>query len=177
MGGRRAAGGFTLVEILIALSILSIVMTILFGTFSTSAVTARAIDERADELSSLTGALDTLSHEVRSASGAFSGTNDKIIFTVLTPFHPDTKPWVQTVAYEFGQGKLLRKIVQPGLAVSDLRTFLLLDHVVDPSFSFFDGRQWKDEWPSPDKLPAGVRVTFSYKGKDINTVMPVWSRK
>jgi prepilin-type N-terminal cleavage/methylation domain-containing protein len=60
--GRSRASGFTLVEVLVALGILAIVMTVLYGTFSTSSVTARVVEERADELSSLTGALDTLTH-------------------------------------------------------------------------------------------------------------------
>ena len=177
MGSRRGTSGFTLVEILIALSILAMVMTILHSTFSTSAVTARVVDERADELSSLAGALDTLSHEVRGASEWWPGQKRKITFTTMAPFHEDAAPVVQTVSYEFDEGRLLRKVLQTGADAKAPRAFLLLDEVTDPSFSLFDGQQWTDEWHATDKLPAGVRVTFSYKRKDVNTVISVWSRQ
>lgn len=177
MDARPRSAGFTLVEVLIALTILSIVMTILHGTFSSSATTARVVDDRTDELSSLTGALDTIGHEVRTAYGSFSGAKRRITFTTMTPFQQDTMPVVQTVSYEFDQGQLLRKMPRPGQDPGELRTFLLLEQVTDPSFAFFDGAQWREDWPFIEKLPAGVRVTFSYRGKPIDTVITVWSRK
>src|SRR5712692_3161008 len=121
MSGKRDARGFTLVEILVALSILAIVMTILHGAFSVSAVTARVVDERADHLASLTGALDTLGHEVRGAYGWLPGPNTRITFTTMAPFHEDAAPQVQTVSYEFSDGTLLRKVFRTREALSPLR--------------------------------------------------------
>ena len=175
MDARRRAAGFTLIEVLIALSILAIAMTILYSTFATSAVTARVVDERADELSSLAGALDTLSHEVRGAYEAFSGRKRTITFTAMTPFQEDARPRVQTVSYGLEDGRLLRKVMPPGLDATAPRTFLLLEEVADLSFSFFDGTRWTDEWATSGRLPAGVRVTFSYKQRTVDTVIAVWS--
>ena len=177
MERRREASGFTLVEILVALSILSIVMTILYGAFSTSSVTVRRVDERADELSSLAGALDTLSQEVRGAYDAFSGTPSQMTFTAMTALQGDDAPAVQTLSYEFEEGRMLRRTYGTERDPQASRAFLLLEDVGEPSFSFFDGKRWTDQWRVPDKLPAGVKVTFSYKRRPVEMVIPVWSRK
>lgn len=175
--GRSRTSGFTLVEVLVALGILAIVMTVLYGTFSTSSVTARVVEERAEELSSLTGALDTLTHEVRGALEQFSGTKSGMTFTALTPFHQDDVPVVQKVSYEFDEGRLLRKTFQIDGDDKPVRTFLLLEEVTDPAFSFFNGQGWVDTWQTPGTLPAGVKVTFSYKRREVETMIPVWARK
>lgn len=177
MNGRRRASGFTLVEVLVALGILAIVMTVLYGTFTTASVTARDVEERADELSSLTGALDTLTHDVRGALEQFSGNKSGMTLTTLTPFHQDDGPSVQKVSYEFDEGRLLRKSLPIDGGEKALRTFLLLGEVTDPAFSYFDGQGWADTWQSPDTLPAGVKVTFSYRRREMETLIPVWSRK
>lgn len=177
MGGRRNARGFTLVEVLIALGILTIVMTILYSTFSASSVTAELVEERADELASLTGALDTIGQEIRGAFEWSPGQKSRITFTTMTSLREDPSPGIQTVSYEFDQDRLTRTVLRTGLDGRPPRTFVLLDGVRDPAFSFFDGRQWRDDWPATGRLPAGVRVSFSYKGRDANTVIPVWSRK
>lgn len=177
MENRREASGFTLVEILVALSILAIVMTILSGAFSTSAVTVRVVDERAEALSSLSGALDTLSQEVRGAYDSFSGKPSTMTFTAMTPFQGDDAPVVQTLSYEFEERRLLRRTYRTEPDAQAARAFLLLEDVDEPSFSFFDGKRWTDEWRVPGKLPAGVKVTFSYKRRTVEMVIPVWSRK
>ena len=178
---RNHAAGFTLVEILIALSILAMMMTILYSTFSTASLTARAIEERADELASLTGALDTVSPEVRGAYEQFSAKKSAMTFTTMTPFRDDNAPLVQTVSYEFSEGRILRKLLrsvdapaEPGVGAPGGRVFVLLEAVTGGSFAFFDGKQWTDEWGTPDKLPAGVKVSFSYRQTDVQLVIPVW---
>jgi len=177
MGGRRNAPGFTLVEVLIALSILTIVMTILYSTFSASAVTAELVEARADELASLTGALDTVGQEIRGAYEWSPAQKTKITFATMTAFHEDAAPVIQAVSYEFDQNRFTRTVLGTGLDGKPPRTFVLLQDVRDPAFAFFDGGQWRDDWPAIGTLPAGVRITFSYQGRDANTVIPLWSRK
>lgn len=184
--GARAKGsdGFTLIEVLVAITILAIVMSILYGTFSTSSANAKVIEERADELSSLTGAIDVLSQEVRGAflpsdavSELFSGKKEEIRFTAATPFVKENEPAVQTVSYLFDGEKLIRKTFKTGQEAEVKSESLILEGANEPSFSFFNGKEWIEEWPAGKSLPYGIKVAFSYKGKDVNTVIPVWSRK
>lgn len=179
-----ANDGFTLIEILVAMTILSIVMSILYGTFSTSSANAKVVEERADELSSLTGALDILRQEVREAYppiegsiGGFSGKNEEVTFTAMTPLVKDDEPRIQRVSYAFSEGRLLRKTFKTQNETEVKTEFLLLAGVKDPSFSFYDGREWLKEWPSGNNLPPGVKVAFSYKDRNVETVIPIISKK
>lgn len=179
----RNRRGFTLIEILVAMTILATVMSILYSTFSTSSANAKIIEERADDLSSLTGALDIISQEVRGAytgtensQPAITGKKDLVTFTTLTPFVKDDEPAVQMVSYAFDNGKLTRKTFQ-GIGTEAKSESVLLEGIKDPSFSFFNGKEWVEEWPSGSNLPFGVKVAFSYKGRDAATVIPILSAK
>lgn len=176
--------GFTLIEILVSITILSIVMSILYGTFSTSSANAKVIEERADELSSLTGAMDVLSQEVRgafisydAASELFSGKKEEIRFTAATPFVKEDEPAVQRVSYLFDGEKLIRKTSKEGQEAEVERESLILEGANGPSFSFFNGKEWIEEWPAGKSLPYGIKITFSYKGKEVNAVIPILSTK
>lgn len=176
--------GFTLVEILVAMTILSIVMSVLYGTFSTSSANAKVVEERADELSSLSGAIDIISQEVRGVypqsdgpSEGFSWKEEEITFTAMTPFVKDKEPLIQRVSYIFSDGRLLRKTFKAGIEAETKGESLLLDGLKDPLFSFYDGKEWVKEWPSAKDIPSSIKVAFSFKGKDIETVIPIISKK
>src|SRR4030067_1130683 len=98
--------GFTLLEVLVSVTIFAIVMSIHYSTFSTSSANAKIVEGMADDLSSLSGTLDTFSHEVRGAylipdstMEGFSGKKDGIAFTTTTPYVRDGEPTVQVVSY------------------------------------------------------------------------------
>ena len=175
--------GFTLIEVLVSFTIFAIVMSILYSTFSTSSANAKIVEGMADDLSSITGALDTVSHEVRGAyysSDAslegFSGKKEAITFTTTTPVVGDGEPTVQLVSYIFEEDRLIRRTMRPGSEKEVKGEFLLLEGIKDPAFSFFDGKGWIDAWPSGKNPPTGVRVVFSYKERNVENVIPVWSR-
>ena len=188
----QSSGGFTLIEVLVAVSIFAIVMFIIYGTFTTSSNHAAIIEERADEVSSVVGTLDTMSREIRGAylhpEGAmrnFSGKGGSITFVTTAPYVRDGEPYIQRVTYIFEQGDLKRKtvyLVPEGfnrgmdMGKEGKEEFLLLKDTRGASFSFFDGKGWVDEWTSDIRLPYGVRVVFSYKDRDIKNIIPVWSR-
>ncbi|MBM2838207.1 MAG: hypothetical protein HW415_832 [Deltaproteobacteria bacterium] len=158
-------------------------MSILYSTFSTSSANAKIVEGMADDLSSVTGALDTFSHEVRgaylsseSSMEGFSGKKEVVTFITTTPYVRDGEPTVQPVSYIFEEGKLIRRALRPGSQKEVKGEYLLLDGIKDPAFSFFDGKGWIDAWPSGNKLPAGVRVVFSYRDRNVENVIPVWSR-
>lgn len=178
----RGQDGFTLIEILVAVTILSIVMSILYGTFNASSVNARVVEEKADEVSSITGALDIISRETRgaypasdNAADGFSGRKEGFTFTTMTPFVKTGEPFVQRISYLFEDGRLIRKTFSADGNTEATGEFLLLDNIKEPSFSFFSGNEWVSEWTEAHRLPSGVKVVFTYKGKKLENVMPIWS--
>lgn len=175
--------GFTLIEVLVSVTIFAIVMSILYSTFSTSAANAKVVEGMADDLSSLSGALDTFSHEVRgaylspdSSIEGFSGKKDGVTFITTTPYVRDGEPAVQMVSYLFEEDRFIRRALRPNSPKEVKGEYLLLDEIKDPAFSFFDGKVWVDNWPYGNKLPGGVRVVFSHKERNVENVIPVWSR-
>ena len=175
--------GFTLIEVLVSVTIFAIVMSILYSTFSTSSANAKIVEGMADDLSSLSGTLDTFSHEVRGAYSSsesslegFSGKKEAVTFITTTPYVRDGEPTVQLVSYIFEEDRLIRRTLRPGSEKEVKGEYLLLDGIKDPAFSFFDGKGWIDDWPSGNKLPAGVRIVFSHKERNVENVIPVWSR-
>lgn len=175
--------GFTLIEVMVAVSIFAIVMFIIYNTFTTASNHAAIVEEMADEVSSLAGAMDVMSREIRSAylhpEGAmrnFSGKGDSITFVTTAPYVRDGEPYVQRVTYIFEQGDLKRKVIYMDKGKENKEEFFLLKNTRAASFSFFDGKGWVDEWTSDIRLPYGVKVVFSYKDRDIKNIIPVWSR-
>lgn len=175
--------GFTLIEVLVSVTIFAIVMSILYSSFSTASANAKVVEKMADDLSSLSGALDTFSHEARgtystseSTVETFSGDMEKVSFTTTNPFVRDGEPTVQIVSYIFDEDRFIREVLRPGSSKEVKGEYLLLDGIKDPAFSFFDGKGWIDEWPSSKKTPAGIRIVFSYKGQNVENIIPVWSR-
>lgn len=175
--------GFTLIEVLVSVTIFAMVMSILYSSFSTSSANAEIVEKMADDLSSLNGALDTFSHEVRgvysiseSSVEKFSGDKEAVSFTTTNPFVRDGEPTIQIVSYIFEEDKIIRKVFKPGPHKEVKGEYLLLDGIEDPAFSFFDGNGWIGEWTSTKKIPEGIKISFLYKGQSVENIIPVWSR-
>ena len=64
---RRAGGGFTLIEVMLALAILGFITTIMWGTFSQTATNKRAITSAQDRLHTVRVALSRMSREIEMA--------------------------------------------------------------------------------------------------------------
>lgn len=182
-GSGHQHSGFTLIEVLVSVTIMAIVMSILYSTFSTSSASAKVVEGMADDLASLSGAVDALSREVRgaysrsdAANEAFSGKKEVITFTTTTPFVRDGEPTVQRVSYLFEEGRFLRRSIIAGTEKDLKSESMLLDEIKDPAFSFFDGKGWVDEWPAGKRLPVGIKLLFSCKGRNVENVIPIWSR-
>lgn len=64
---RRAASGFTLIEVMLALAILAFITTIMWGSFSQTVTSKRAIEAAQDRLHTVRVALMRMSREVEMA--------------------------------------------------------------------------------------------------------------
>src|SRR3989338_2173265 len=157
--------GFTLVEILISITILAIVMSILYGTFSTSSTNVKIIEDR-----SIYPPMENYLEE-------FLGKKDRIVFTSLTHFVKDDDPAIQKISYLFEDGQFIRRTWYSDSAGEVKKDTLLLNNINESSFSYFDGEQWIDDWPDGKNIPSGVRIAFFYQGRQVESVIPVISRR
>jgi general secretion pathway protein J len=181
---RRAACGFTLVEVLVATALLSLVMLGLLTAMRSFAQTETRIDERIrvdDDLRVserfLRGVLSTVSPRLRSTE---AGAPKQIDFAGAG----DSLRWIGVMPARHGAGGLYRFHLHVRVATADEPAALMLDFVpyvpgfeapLNPdavqsramvtgiggvSFRYQDdlraGEQWLAEWPHADRLPRRI---------------------
>lgn len=179
--------GFTLVELLIAITLFALLSTLLFGSlrFGTRATeigTARM--EGAAELAAATSFLrNQLSdaqplplNEGGTQSIAFDGEPDSLEFVGLPPAYLSPGGWHVLQLLTEQQGRQSRLILRMRLvlangrsaAVSDARSSVLLDRVKAVAFAYFGMRegdekpQWHERWQGAPFLPSLVRLRVTF---------------
>lgn len=168
----RRLGGFTLLEILIAIAIFGILSVLAYQTLAVSMTNAEILEDRMDRLQSIQQTMrllgrdivqaaprpirDPLNDELRPAFLVNPGGEFALEITHTGWPNPAGMPrsTLQRSAYRIEDGVLLRAywtVLDPTLANEPLVTELL-DEVDSIVFRFFvGGGQWTDQWP-----PAGV---------------------
>lgn len=182
-GGRRCAAGFTLVEILVVMTLMSVVMLALGAAMRTIAQTEERVEQRlqrSDEMRVATGFLaSTLGRisprrsQVPTALGAslalFSATPAEVM-------------WVGVMPARYGAGG--RNFFRLGLERQSGRTDLVIRFApwtgaaVFPDWATTDSRvlvrdasglaleyqqqdgSWRGDWTDPQALPARIRISL-----------------
>jgi prepilin-type N-terminal cleavage/methylation domain-containing protein len=159
-------GGFTLVEVLVALTIGALVVLVAHQLFAATAdrghtlITARtSLDRAANARRWLAATFLSLDVGTEGAGG-FEGRTDHVVFTawLLTP-----DGWFERRPVTLGseQGHV-QASVPPGTAIA------LIDSVSDVQFDYLlepgaDSR-WVREWVSPVSAPVAVRMRVTKTG-------------
>ena len=181
---RRAASGFTLVEVLVATALLSLVMLGLLTAMRSFAQTETRIDERIrvdDDLRAserfLRGVLSTVSPRLRSTE---AGAPKQIDFAGGA----DSLRWIGVMPARHGAGGLYRFRLYVRPATADEPAALMLEFLpyvpgfevpLNPdavlsramatsigavSFRYQEdlssGEQWLTDWPNADRLPQRI---------------------
>jgi len=170
----RNKRGFTLLELLLALTFFSVVMIVISSVFSTGILAWKRGEGESGFYQELRLTLDRMTVEIRSAlpyeATPFEGKKEKISFAqVRSTRSPASLEWVQVV-YEVKRSaesvSLVRRTT-PLLKGED-RENALLSGLSDIHFSypFFEGKEkwsWKEEWdPGQTKrVPPFFRVELS----------------
>ncbi len=161
---RRSRAGFTLIELVVALLIVGIVVSLTHQLFAVVVEGARAteasrlaLDRRANARRWMQGAW--LSLEVGGNAGAFEGHRGYAEFTTWTMapggwFEPER------IRLEVSDSQLVAR--------SDGRALRLAEPVVEVSFDYLltpgEASQWVSEWVSPASAPLAVRVRVKKAG-------------
>ncbi|MBI3303657.1 MAG: prepilin-type N-terminal cleavage/methylation domain-containing protein [Deltaproteobacteria bacterium] len=182
--------GFTLLEVLVASAILSLVLAALYGVFSRTLASKRLAEERAARARAARIVLLRLGEDLRATvppttsgvrfigetrrSGAFR--EDSLSFASVA-HSLLTNASLEGDLCEIGytllpdpvvptQRQLVRRVTLDLAADRNLAAdaYPLLERVRGLRFRFFDGRNWRDEWgrdETQNKLPSAVEVGLS----------------
>lgn len=174
--------GFTLLELLIALSIVAALLVILMGGFRVGLAAWRQGEDRAEahqHLRSLAGLLSrsvagTFPYRIAPRPGAgpalqFQGEERQLAFVTVAPPFPVAVPvafTAVTLAYEGGErpGLAVRQKPLPNSDPFAVATPVLVDPAVtELSFRYLrPGGEWEARWDSAaeGRLPQAVEIRF-----------------
>lgn len=184
MPQRRGIRGFTLIEVLVAISLLAIVLTSVYGIFSSVSATKVRLDSDSAEYHLARVVFDRLGRELRGAyyrrgdqSTLFRGGVNaqgeaflELTTTAVTPLSA-TGTGIAEVRYRLAadsESIESRKVLLRGerprqsatIAVDD-RMMRLAPDVASLSLRFHSNGNWKDEWDArQDGLPQLVEITL-----------------
>jgi len=174
--------GFTLIEVLIALAVFSVMSVMAYGGLKTVLNARNGTERAAERLTELQMAFLLIQQDMRqmvprsirgeygepeSALFADSGADYQIAFTRGGRDHPRRpgRSGLYRVAYQWEEDEL-KRLVWPALDRADdspPRKMVLLRGVSDIAFSFLQGG-WSSSWPVPgadvslDSLPRAVEM-------------------
>jgi general secretion pathway protein J len=178
------AEGFTLVELLVAITIVALLTVVLFGGLRLGSRASNAVSLQIDRSSKITVVYDFMQRELTDArplttaesapqsTVAFDGEAGEITFATIPPAYLSLGGFhLLHLALDDagGQGRLMVSWQQipRGATPSDaapLRPSILLDHVRRAEFAYFGQpdvnlpSQWLEQWTTRDKLPQLVRL-------------------
>lgn len=193
---KSAAEGFTLVELLVAITLVALMTTVLFGGLRFGTRAASAVAARVNHSADIAGVYDFMQNELTDArllaaadptqpSTSFDGEPDAISFITTSPaylalggFH------ALHVAIE-GDERTRRLIVSwqqvpRGLSSAEpvtLQPSILLDKVATVAFSYFGlvdpnhPPEWQDHWTDRADLPQLIKLRIvladGWQGPDL----------
>lgn len=187
--------GFTLLEVLVALAILAVLITVVYGAFDHTVRSADALEEEQETYRVARQGLSLLGGEVRSAywnkehpeDYVFEGRADSLTLTTLSasggsfPFLEGPLLSVPTeVSYflETRQSETGLFLMRSESSLSSSSSSAGEVHEVGgriKSFTlrYFDGEEWRESWDSTEekKIPAAVeaQLVFLVRGEGERT--------
>lgn len=200
---RRNQKGFTLLELLVSMTILAVIITVIVEAFWLGYRSWERGSEVMEREIRLRTALGLVSKQLRSAfpfapdddEAGFSGDSQSISFVTTMPMGLERRSGLFRIEYfldeESTGGFKTMKVSQrpvyvPGSSGMDPREngFTVLPGLDRASWEYLSDGEWVQEWALEDgPLPRKVRLTLHYKKKDREevheTVIPIlaWEEK
>lgn len=172
--------GFTLIEVLLALFITAILITILSVVFNTG---LRSYRQGKDLLEITRKGQLILGQMTKELAGAmvqngyipFEGEGDSVYF--MAPVDNESEKGVDLceIGYRFNEGKIERHFLTadkddyqyPNLPVEYIgeNEEEFCDNISGFSLHYYDGEEWNDSWQSTTELPEKVEVSVKIRGE------------
>ena len=189
--------GMTLIEVLIALSLLSLLLTMLYGALYNMTQVSQSSAERNNKSTEIESALQFITNQLsqivplseRTDDGLFvffEGRPDRLLYTGTLPAH---RGGGGLHFMQLGLDENLQNLslwdtqARPGQAMNDAdyqRTWRrndILLHIEDLSFEYFGSGprgnrpQWQNDWNNDSSLPSLIRVHI--KMEESSTLPPL----
>ena len=179
--------GFTLIEILISLVILSMIAVISSNILQSSLELERTSTSRLADVRNLNFSSVIIRRDIRqivntnlrdgfgdSIDGSFSGNNitKKIFFnTKINSISNEVSP-IKRVEYELIDGKFIRKqyFSSNPYNLDEYISSNLIDEVSELEILFLNEKQWYSSWPidqnTINKIPKLIKLEFTQNNKE-----------
>lgn len=181
-------GGFTLVELLVAVALFAVVAAMAYPGLTRILASRAQLDDRQARLAALTLGLAVLEQDIVHAAprpvrdelgdsiAAMRGGIDGVLFECTRRVAPlagfDDGSGLVRVDYALVGHRLVRREwnVLDRTQASTTHDRTLLDGVDAVAVTFFDGQRWHEFWPPQagvldyETLPAGVRLVVTLDG-------------
>jgi general secretion pathway protein J len=190
----RAAAGFTILELVIAMTVLALVSLALYGVVALGAQAAGTGERKTEQARRFRTATGVLLRQLRSAAPMyvsydeeedpepyFVGEKEEIEFVTAAPQGPYAaglalvRYWLEDGTLKMSETPYFLAYDEEGLDEDaeqlTLEAVLLYD-VADVAFEFqrtkYDTDEWETEWDASDEetLPAAVRITVEPETPD-----------
>jgi len=153
--------GFTLLEVLLAVTLLTIVIGAVYANFSIGLKSYKKGMARGDLLQDARGGLRVLEADIErmlpGQDAVFSG--ESIAFLTVTH---GKESRLEKVMYSTSGGELSRQVSFPGVqkegAEGTASGVTLIKGIKKAGFEYNDGAEWVEELKDKEKTPTGVRI-------------------
>jgi len=163
--------GFTFIELILSLSILSIVAVTLYGSFNIG-IKAWQRGEESNELyqearivfkkmgRDLMSAIIPIKKEIKDGSTEskikFVGEPGKVIFLAKA------KKGISQIAYQISFLEEKKVLEREEKNDNGKQEKVVLAEIEDLGFRYYDSqeKEWSNQWSNPAELPAGVEITI-----------------
>ena len=183
--GWRGGGGFTLIEVLIAVAILSIVLAAIYSTFFLSQRAIEGMDESMGKLQESRRALDILKREldsVKFVSGdgntffrmldrdVFGKQASQLVFTTFSILRPGLSRIVYSIEEKDGKLNLYKKVESP-YSAEETEGVDIFEDLEDFTVEAKYKDKWVKTWDTDisKSMPDEIRISLSImiKGKKV----------
>ncbi|MEW6407070.1 MAG: prepilin-type N-terminal cleavage/methylation domain-containing protein [Patescibacteria group bacterium] len=154
--------GFTLVELLIGLTIFCILAVTIFGAFRSGILSWDKIESRLNEEQNMVTLFSILEREIHNLveykEKPFFGTKDHINFYTIKNIEEDgvCLNYIYNISYSIQNSDLIK--TEARLGNFHKEKYMKLLRIKQVNFKYFSGGEWNNEWRDKEVLPKIIKI-------------------